>query len=650
MYQNTYIDSDYLTPIEHSHYINTELIIDIYKMFNSLTTRWSPSFYATVRGHCSDCNVNYDSSSQARLSISLTMVLDQAVEDDFLIRPTGFTWLDTVIKVTKIYRIYNETDGTFEEKELCFGYVFPNQNSFNYSADTRTLSISGVDMITGLSNVRGGSMTHRFLEYWNDNYSFYRGNGLRLLGASSDLTSGNCYQNYFENQLAKQTSIENISQMWRSQYSSVSDYAVQNDLYYTDQSVYRPQVYHTVYDIVTELVTAYTHATIYKGVYCSLYKCFDFLPKDLEFEGSASILDVLTEIANLYENQTIYVDNNMVIHAEELPSVWVDMQDSNQYCNFFGREFYKCVVSENTSYNYDNIANYYVVYGKDGVGCGRYMLRSGWQCSNENCTNKTIYGYHIDNCPICNSPTVFVGDEYDLSIDRIGEHKAVVSNDVATSDEECNMIARNLCLLNSKLAETVSVVLKDTWYSLFNWSNFGVGRKIEYTSILTGETNVYTLSKLSHDIKSGTWTMELNKFFPIRFDDMERLLPPTFTYELSETGLLTMTISNDRHTSLSLYKVYIEEDIDRGEDIVDTRNIFIGETCTYNNNETARIFTYQFKSDGEYVTKCKAYNPNQKFSDFGTSQTITVNCFGRRLKANNNDLLLVDTDTYLLVD
>lgn len=133
-------------------------------------------------------------------------------------------------------------------------------------------------------------------------------------------------------------------------------------------------------------------------------------------------------------------------------------------------------------------------------------------------------------------------------------------------------------------------------------SDTGVGRLIEYTSALTGETDLYTLLKWSNDFNSGTVTLELEPFYPCA--ETTNILPiPEFTFEINNKGLMTIHISGEGE----LFKVYCSKSSALS---ATEKNIwywttldldFIGETET-------SVFTYQFTESGTYSISCQAWS------------------------------------------
>ena len=95
-----------------------------------------------------------------------------------------------------------------------------------------------------------------------------------------------------------------------------------------------------------------------------------------------------------------------------------------------------------------------------------------------------------------------------------------IQDDTCLTSEDCYYAGRWKCIKNVEFKEKTTIVLCDNYVKqIFEGDaleNLGVGGLIEYTSIHTGETNLYMLNKLSHSFTDGTWTLEMQPFKPIR--------------------------------------------------------------------------------------------------------------------------------------
>lgn len=676
--QDCYIGNDYLTPIKHDKVIHQNLILNVYKMLNTRASQAGLSYYTTLFGYCKSCNITIDSSSEARLSVNLSLILDDSIKDDLLVAPDSLIWLDSAFQVQKQYIMINEDTGEHTEKTVNFGFILPDQNSFNYSAETRELSVTGADMITTLTQSRGTELYDQTMQ----DEEIWQYSGLLIKGNQEDYRRDFSYTNFYESCKRMGKSDEEISSLWDKTYKDFSQYYEDNKKQFPSEAdTYKNIGMQTPYETVQKVWAKY-----YKGAffptrpYVRLWNMDKTIPKDLEFDGTATELDIYKAITDLYLNQCVYFDNEMRLTLEELPS---SHYDKFQDCRFLSREFGDILISENINYNYENIVNYVTVFGRDNICAGKYEIRTGWQCQNPDCNNRVIYAYKTETCPVCGEETELVGQEYELSSDRIGVHKKVINSDSYYTDQECADAAKAECLMANKMSETITLTLVDTWLSCLELSNLGVGRKIEYTPKATGETNVYTLDKLSNDVGGGTWTLELTRFYPIRTitapsqmldfrnGNFAPLVEPKFEgYELSDTGLLTIYISNGNDGKFSLYKIYKEvkwrnaEDVENWADcVLNTRNKFIGETCTYVSDEEqekynfpypTKKFQIQLYSDGTYRFRATAFNPNFAPSLYSSTfykntLEVKVDIFKRRLKFNYNSILTLEDGGYLLV-
>lgn len=602
--QDGIISSDYLTPREYSSDIDRYLELDVYKMFRGYTFYVGYRYFTTISGYCSDCNISISNDSTARLSASLTMILADEVKDDFLVSPESFVWYNSAFCIKKIYKIFNDETGEYDTHTVNFGFGVPNNNSFTYNAETRELSISCVDLMTTISETRYGSLADWAFEnkYWNNEVYVFK--------------AGSIFDGYLS-----------VNQM--------------------------------LIDVYYKFMTGINN----KPPVINLYQDYFGLPYDFEFDTSVSLYDIYSKFVELYPNQTMYYDNQAILHFEQLPDYF--SQSYSKYV-FPTKDTMNMVVEENQSYNYENIYNYVVVFGRDNACKGWYMIRTSWTCPVCNVEYDTYKPepsrYEPYHCPVCNSLLIGGGDEYELSADRIGVHKKVITSDTYITDSECENAAKVECFKNNRMSETLTVTLVDNYYDFYKSCNLGVGQKFEYTSLTTGETNLYILQKLSTDFKLGTITLELNKFYSLNPDVDTKLSPPLLTYTLSPTGLIKLTMSatednNPNHangTPHSLYKIYKEvEFVDlTGNSYFpaqNMKNVFIGETCTTNDNNQTKTFTYQIDRDGIYRFKAKAYSPKRAASLFSNTVEVEVNLFRSRLLFGSNNVLKLAEDSYLLI-
>lgn len=688
--EDCYIRSDYLTAIKHDHCINQELILNVYKMLNGRHYQYALQYYTTLYGYCKSCNVTLDSSSEARLSASITLILADDIKDDLLVRPEGLNWFDCAYQIKKEYTMINEETGEKETKEVKYGFVFPNQSGFTYNAESRELSISGADIITALSDIRGGHIHDDATSDIETGIEYWRNQGALFMGSEKDYVRSNIYTNFYQRCIDEGKTSEEISAMWKEGYDFHFRYYEDNKYQFPNQAdSYMSVGNWTVYEMVQEVWWTYMAGMHYHQPYVHLWNQHQHLPKDLEFDGTATLLDIYKAIVDLYPNQCVYFDNNARLILEELPC---SHNDRFQDCRNFSREFMDIVDSETVNYNLENVVNYVVVFGKDNSCAGMYEVRTGWQCLNENCqgvydavTKKyvhPIYAEYRDVCPACDGEMTLVGEENELSTDRIGIHKKVINCDTYYTDEECELAAKAECLMANKFNETISLTLTDTWLSIYELYNLGIGRKIEYTPISTGETNVYTLDKLSIDHSSGQVNLELTRFYPIRTNtsainmlewrghNSADLVEPFFEgYELSDTGLLSLYISNGNNGIYSLYKIYQEVNFTFSDGEyqygITTRNKFIGETCEELSEEECiekgfacdriiKVFHIQLYKDGVYRFRARAYNPNLESSQYSSTRyknplDVKVEIFGNHLMADGYNPLLLEDENYLYV-
>lgn len=633
------ISSYYKTPVLYSHNINTTVEIDVYRVDATDNSLTSIFYITTLSGGCINCFVTLDGNSEMRFSASLEMVL---YKNDFFIGSGGNLWFN---KVLKVYKVFINQNG--DKTRYALGFCYPNQNNFRYDATTKTISISGIDIMAGLDKQRNGDLTH----IWEENDNYYNYNGLVLEGSLEPYTVNSNYVNLIETYADRinngSISIDEVPLIWQNAVNANLNYYSNKieDARSAIVSTYLENALYTTYDIIHDAIFYYRPAFVLNDICINLSHANESLPYDLEFNGDSTLFDVLKKIKDLYPNQTMYFDKDASFKMEILPINWED----EIVCH--ANSLSDLVISEQTNVDFENVITYVVVYGKNCSCSGRYRARTSMHCVD--CDRDYTIGDVGDICPACGGTLKLIGADNPLTTDKIGKHKKTIYSDVYVTDEECYNAAKAECYNSNFYSEITTVTLVDNILPLLDDMCLGINKKIEYTSVITGETNVYVLNKLSHDFKSSTWTLEMRKFRPAQEYSDTQLLKPTFTYEISDTGLFTATVNNNANTSISLFKFYLDTINDDGLFITNqsTGEYFLGETCITNDNNATKTFTYQFEKNGIYRIKCKAYNPNCMPSTFSDVQQVTVNInnFIRRLTTANGSLLSFGTDNYLLV-
>lgn len=617
-----------------------------------------------------------------------------------------------------------------DPSQSIIGWFVPNSGSYSYNAESRELSLSCTDIMSYLTDTQGGHLSEWWESFAGVTYKLFPNNwkqetvvnedgtettkpvevfdsefdddkfwvslyssGFIIEGEKDLSVQDKQYPNYLvqlQQQIKNDTSnniateqsggtvpsiepLEKISPVWRQQaetYNNNHDAELIDYMYVFDNS--NPTDLNSIYKILMEIIGDYTSLIPVEEIFIRLQNDHQRLPYDMDFSGDSTLYDVIKKVIDLYPRQTVFFDANRRLNLVQYAQAWNEMiWDS---VDFRGREFYNCVIDEHWNINTDNIKNYTVVWGRDESCIGYYYITS-YRAICPECGKLFEYGGMPTTryCLECNSKglgeiplqRLHVSND-SFCVQVYGTRKQVIYNDTYVTDEECFNAAKATTLENCRAAKTLSVTLTDNYFSMYQWADKAVGRRIEYKSILTGETDVYTLLRWSNNFNSGTVTFELEPYYTCadehivttdfdvvnKVNQSYKILPtPEWTYSVDENGLLTVVIHNKWATPRSLFKVYISEttvhvpntDFWNWTSTVD----FAGETCEVLSDETEdeyqkKVFRYQFTKNGRYQLTCQAWNPNIHPSGCPNFDVISVTCF--------KDALLFHDDTEVLLE
>lgn len=614
-----------------------------------------------------------------------------------------------------------------DPSQMVVGWFVPNDGSYDYNAESREFSLSCTDIMSFFTDTRGGHLSP-----WEESYAwvsyqledmgydftqdpvvktfdddFYQdkvncGNwssGLVLEGSKDLYLEDKAYPNYLANHLAVIKEAEEKIDGMVNNGLTITDNP--NDitpaLWYDNFRKYR--LLHPdneeqdrnfnvtprdtsladTYSMLYKVVTDYGHIIPIDSIYIRLQNDDQTLPYDMEFNGDTTLYDVLKKVIDLYPRQTMFFDTNRRLNMVQKPQSWQEPVDNA--VDFRAREFMGLVLEEHWNIDLSNIYNFVVVFGRDNT-CHGYYYITPYRAMCPECGH--VYEYnsmpaHPDRrfCVRCN-----MNGKGKIELQRmqvtndafcvpfIGTHKKIVYDDNLITEEECFNAAKAIALESCRGNRTLSVTFVDRYLSMYQWADKGVGRRIEYKSKLTGETNVYTILKWTNDFNSGTVTMELEPYYTCRDEYILFVgenaskyscvvLPmPEWTYTLDENGLLTMYIHNGWLTKYSLFKVYCEEttlNVGESEDFWfwNISMNFLGETCEVYQEETEtehqiKVFRHQFTKNGKYLITAQAWSPNIHPSSCPNMEVIEVNCFKDKLLTEDGSYVKTEDDSYLL--
>ncbi len=699
------VDSKYLTAEPFAHEMGIDLEIEVYDIYydwgrtngyydpDTTHELKEPLYIGKLEGIVTAANFTLDSTSDMRSTCSLSIILE--ANSPFIVQAEDYTdWEKKWFRIIKKYNYLNDVDmyprykwddksGLWnnnglvdsDPSESVLGWFIPNEGSFSYNSETREFSMSCTDIMSCFTESRGGHLSTRF-EGWIG-YNFYetakaydnsvigninddirvsaeRSSGFLMEGEKNHQIADKQYNNYFA-QASTQTG--NVSPVWSDSYSKYSQETSGSSApnYNNPPHIAKQGVAGLVQKIAGE----YTNLAPVSEINVRLQNDWKSLPFDIDINGDTSLLDVLKKITELYPRQFIYFDTNRALNVMQWSLAWHEPWDKTV---FRSRECAGFVLEEHWNVSYENIKNYVAVFGRDQTYYGYYYITS-YKGMCEKCGRIFDYPAMPSNenwrhCPVCGKDQplrrLFVTDE-SFCVQQIGTHKEVIFNDNLTTEQECFDAAKAICLESCRAKKTLSVTLADRYLSIYQRADKGIGHRIEYTSKLTGETDIYTLVKWSNDFTAGTVTMELEPYYTCRdeyasFSDAANkdscvILPlPSFTYEVDVNGLMTMIINNGWFTKHCLFKVYVfeifyEPDETTGKydfwfDSIAMR--FLGETCEVYSEETetqcqTKVLRYQFNKNGKYIITCQAWSPNIHPSSCPEPQVVEVNCFKDRL-------------------
>lgn len=716
------INSDYLTPETHAHNIQMDLEIEVYLITydwgnqgmshegaNSNVEEFTyPYYIGNLEGQVTSANFSLDSTSDMRTTGSFSIILDE--NSKFIVNANNsIFWQHVWFRVIKKYNYINDIDmypmfnwgdhiglwnnnGLYrsDPSQSIIGWFVPNSGSYTYNVETKEFSISCTDMLSFYTDSRGGHLLNWMESISSPKYHFYDtvdkdttpeeyqkflldkadvatySNGILIEGQKNNQMIDLNYNNYFTKLLADNTNIDDkdkVAEVWKKAYEEyVKTYKgiVLDNQKNFNSSGRKPDFTDTA-SLIKNIVADYGQLIPIKQVWVTLQNDYNMIPYDMEFNGDSTLYDVLKKIVDLYPRQTVYFDSNRTLCLEQRALTWNESSDNDT--RFRAREFYDLVLEESWSVNLENIKNFTVVWGRDNTTYGFYYMTSLQAICNQ-CGKLHEFGSLANSsqahtCTACGGRLnrLHITNET-YSVQQIGTHKQVLYNDNITKEEEAFNEAKWKTIASCRAAKTLTVTLIDRYLSMYQYSDKAIGKRIEYKSHLTNETDVYTLLKWTNNFTDGTVTMELEPYYAcadewmiFKGDNAKRysckVLPaPNFDITVDENGLMTMIIHNGWQTAYSLFKVYYRPTNDpvgvqeywNAEMSMD----FLGETCEVYEEETnskhqTKVFRHQFDKSGRYAITCQAWSPNIHPSGCVTIKVIEVD-LGTRYVSDKNEI------------
>lgn len=306
----------------------------------------------------------------------------------------------------------------------------------------------------------------------------------------------------------------------------------------------------------------------------------DKFPYDLQIDSSSGLYEALSKMKEIVPAGRMYFDLNGMMHFGQIPMRWAEP------CHVLGSHLTSLIISEQRSVNPSSYRNAVIVWGAEVVKTKEAEL-----------TNKTL-SKPTDTSEV--GKYFGVASDYDAIFE---DTKCdVLEFNGLSSNKDCREMARYELYKRKRMTETITVTIADRPLPMmyqFKSHVLNVGQKIEYTSVNTGETNLYILDEFSNDLASLTITLTMSRFYEFypnedeQVDDFGEL---NYTYEIdSDTGLLHIDFTGEVDTAL--FKVFVD-------------NVFHSETCG-NSIDVAL-------DEGQHYIQLFAYNPMIKQEEIGS--------------------------------
>ena len=303
-------------------------------------------------------------------------------------------------------------------------------------------------------------------------------------------------------------------------------------------------------------------------------------PYDLQIDSSSGLHEALSKMKEIIPAGRMYFDLNGMFHFGQAPMRWAEP------CHVLGSHLTSLIMSEQRSVNPSSYRNAVIVWGAEVV--------------------KTKEAELIDKALNKPTDTSEVGKYFGVAsdYDAIFEDTKcdVLEFSGLSSNKDCREMARYELYKRKRMTETVTVTIADRPLPMmyqFKSHVLNVGQKIEYTSVNTGETNLYILDEFSNDLASCTITLTMSRFYefyPNEDEQVEGFGELNYTYEMdSDTGLLHIDFTGEVNTAL--FKVFVD-------------NVFHSETC---GNSIDVLL-----DEGQHYIQLFAYNPMIKQEEIGS--------------------------------
>ena len=302
-------------------------------------------------------------------------------------------------------------------------------------------------------------------------------------------------------------------------------------------------------------------------------------PYDLQIDSSSGLYEALVKMKEIVAGGRMFFDLNGMLHFGQIPMRW------EEPCHVLSSQFKNLVISEQWDVNPDSYRNAVIVWGAE--------------------ITDTATATTSGDVPVPTDPSEvgrYFGVAADYSDAIFEDTKCEVLNfDNLCGNYNCRAMAEYELYKRKRLQRTLTVTLVDRPMPMMyqiKGAVLNVGQKIEYTSISTGETDLYILEEFKNDLAACTITLTLSKFYSFYppDDDTERKDFGTisYTYTLYK-NILRIVFSGD--ASETSFKIFVDYE-------------FAKQTET---NSIELML-----EDGQHYIQILAYNPEIEQKEIGS--------------------------------
>lgn len=336
-------------------------------------------------------------------------------------------------------------------------------------------------------------------------------------------------------------------------------------------------------------------------------------PYDLQFDSSSGLYEALAKMKEIIPAGRMYFDLNGIMHFGQIPMRWAEP------CHALGKHLTSLIISEQRSVNPSSYRNAVIVWGAEVTKTKEAEL-----------TDKAL------STPTDTSEVgKYFGAASDYSDGIFEDTKCeVLEFNGLCSNKDCREMARYELYKRRRMTETVTVTIADRPLPMmyqFKAHVLNVGQKIEYTSVNTGETNLYILDEFSNDLASCTITLTMSRFYefyPNEDEQVEGFGELNYTYEIdSDTGLMHIDFTGEVNTAL--FKVFVD-------------NVFHSETCGSSIDVQLDI--------GQHYIQLFAYNPMIKQEEIGSFSATIGEVADEWITTENGKPLMTQQRDYIIIE